>query len=246
MPSNNPQESVNLVAHEVRSGRYFEDAKSWYFQKFIAVVWQRNWLLLLAIAGGFAAIVSVFALFSILPVVERKNIPISSPNIDEMVAESVKLERADGVSMDEGFLRFFVKEYVTRRESYDFFRAESNAAFVKAQSDPLAFQAYDALWGANNPQSLYNRLGKDSERVIKVRSVQLNLNVEPHVAVVQFTAEIRGKVNVAPAQWTASMGFYYDSLEIAEKKDPDTGELMLDIHDPVFNVVQYVVSQDSP
>ena len=242
MHSKDTEEEQEMVNESIGSGEYFQQSRAWYNEMFLAPIAQSNLFKLSAVLSCFAALVGLVSCMAILPVTERVTIPVSTPNIDSTAAHSVHLAQK-GKSADQTILGFFVKEYVLRRESYSFHSYRKNRAFVKSHSDPITFKKYDAIFGARNPKSPAAILGERGERIVRIQRYTLKPNLQPPVAVVDFEISIRGKEKLPKSYWTASFSFYYDSLEVEEQTNPETGELELATQDPVFNVVKYVVSE---
>jgi type IV secretory pathway component VirB8 len=242
MQDKTPDEDGEDVNGSVHSGDYFEQAKSWYHESFFLPIAHRNLFQISALLASFIALIALVSCMALLPVNERVTIPVATPNIDDIAIESVYLGKR-GTSANDAFLEFFVKEYVTRRESYAFHDYQKNRSFVKANSDPITFAKYDRLFNVSNPRSPAALLGQRGERVIDVQSYRLNADVSPPIATVEFSVEVLGKETLPKTYWTASLAFYYDSLIVEEVTDPETGALSLRTQDPVFNVVKYVVSK---
>jgi type IV secretory pathway component VirB8 len=237
-----PKMIKNLKA-EIDSGEYFSASVKWYNEVFLMPIAQRNWMLIFAICASVAAFFALISMASILPVVEKRSIPMDVENSESYVADKVKLTKP-GMTADQTILEFFVTEYLIRREEYSFHRYDKNRAFVEAHSDPITYSAYDSVYKRENPRSPAAVLGERGERIITIRDVQINRAISPPVATIKFDADIRARKSFPKTRWTASIAFYYDSLQVKEIKNLETGELSAQTVDPVFNVVQYVVSED--
>jgi len=231
------------IKADIASGEYFSSAIKWYNELYLVPIAQRNWMLVLAVLSCISALCAFVSLVYILPVIEKISIPVSVPNSENYITDQVKLTQAN-MTADETILEFFVKEYVIRREEYSFHRYDKDRAYVQAHSDPITFNAYDTVYKRENPRSPAAVLGERGERIITIRNYTIDRTVEPPVATIHFDADIRTRKAFPKSRWTASLAFYYDSLKVKEVKDPETGEIRLQTEDPVFNVVQYVVSQE--
>lgn len=242
MAQENNDKLLTISREEIVSGQYFEAARAWYAETCLMPISQRNWMLVVAVIGCFSAVVAFISLMDILPVIERPSVPVAVRNGDDNVAQSVPL-KVEGQGADATILNFFVTEYVKRREEYSWHHYDKNMLFVRAHSDPLTYKTYAQAYGMDNPESPAARLGERGERDISIISAQVNRTVQPPVASVQFQATLHTAKGFSTSRFTASFAFYYDSLKVEQIKDPDSGEVSLRTEDPVFNVVQYVVTQ---
>jgi len=232
------------LAEMVRSGEYYERSRDWYQTMYIGPVSERAFFLVVAGMAGFVAILGFIALMAFLPVTDRPGIMISSQRVDETLPRLINLKTGN-VRMDIAFQRFFLSNYVTRREGYSMFEYPTNYSFIRAQSDAATFNDYAARYDRSNPNSPAAILAEIGTRVVEVQSIDINDREEPKVATVNFTTQVLG-VGVTESQrvkWTAVIQYYYSDLVVTPTLDSETGEEVLKTQDPQFQVVSYVLSQ---
>jgi type IV secretion system protein VirB8 len=243
MTAENGNEIITPSRDEVTSGKYFSAARAWYSDKFLLPIAQRNLMFIAATIACLIGFFAISALLEILPVVERPSVKISVADSDNYIARNVHLVEP-GLSADKTILNFFVKEYVQRREEYFWHHYDKNWKFIKAHSDPRSFGEYETNYSEQNEQSLINTLGERGEREIVISHYQINDKLTPPTATVQFESILRTAKHTVKNSWTAELAFYYDSLNVREVKDAETGKISLLTEDPVFKVVQYAVNKN--
>ena len=92
----------------------------------------------------------------------------------------------------------------------------------------------------NSPAAI---LGSTGQRVVDITSVEINDQVEPRVATVQFSTEVQGINSGSRANWTAIIQYYYNDMVVTSFADPATGVEKFETQDPQFKVVQYALTQ---
>ncbi len=229
------------VAELVRSGAYFDEARAWYQALFIGPISERTFFLIIAILAGLVGIAGIVAVVSLLPITERPAVMVANARLDETALDLIRM-RKQYEPVNPAMRKFYIKQYIERRESYDAVRYPKHYAFIHAHSDDPTFAAYSDTYNPENPQSFLNVLGERGRRWADVRSVEVNEAVEPKVATVRFSTETLVNEMSTITQWTAVIGFYYSDLAVTPVVDPATGELSTQTQEPVFQVVSYVLA----
>jgi type IV secretory pathway component VirB8 len=227
------------VAALIRSWAYFKEARSWYQVLYIGPIAERSFFLVIAVLAALVAVVGFTALVAFMPLTTRPALMLKTAEPERVVPVISRIRQA-GQPLDRALERFMLREYIERRESYDAQQYTANFAFIRAQSDPSVFAAYDALYGAQNPRSPVAILGASGKRHARVESIAM---VGDGQAVAKFSTELEGVGTQAKTQWTATLGYIYSPMQTTEVTDPKTGEVGLSVEHPQFRVVSYAISQ---
>jgi type IV secretory pathway component VirB8 len=230
------------VAALMRSGKYYEEARSWYRSLYIGPISERSFFLLISGLAILTAFIGFIGVMMISPV--RETVPMliktNQPDVEYPLTSAL---RSAGEPVDVALERFFVMQYVGSRESYDAKSYAQDSAFVRAHSDPTTANAYSAVYGSANPRSPVNVLAQTGKRQVVMLGVEMPrtppVQGQPQTAIVKFSTELVGIGVPAKTQWTATVSYYYSPLTIAEQ--PDSEELQ--VKDSQFQVVSYAVSQ---
>lgn len=228
------------VSELVRNGRYFDEARRWYQALYIAPIAERSFFLVVAGLAGLIGMVGMIAFITLMPITDRPGILLSTHDPEQVIPVIERMRQRDqplGVAME----RFFLTQYVARREGYHAATFEGNEAFVRSHSDPRAFAAYEAVYGRGNARSPVNILRDVGQRIVRIQSIQLLESTEPKQAHVKFSTELEGVGTSAKTQWTATLGYYY-SPPVTEEEERQEGQPAT-VEDAQFKVVDYAVTQ---
>ncbi len=230
------------IADKVRSGEYFQHARSWYQAIYIAPIAERTFFLIVAAISIVIGAFGVASVFGFLPLTDHPPVLLRTNDVDRTVPELHALKRA-GQTPNSALIHFFISNYVQMREGYDYGNYEMNRGFVRSHSDDPTFRNYDAIYNRDSKQSPAAILGKRGERVVSIQSISINTTSEPKLATVQFMTELEGTDNPSRTYWTAVLQFYYSELLVTNSIDPETGEPTFTTQDPQFQVVDYALTQ---
>lgn len=240
----NVSEEQQHVNELIRSGSYFEEARRWYQTLYIGPIAERTFFLIVASLAGLVALAGIISVLSLLPIIERPALLIPNDRLSE-VALGLKRMRTHYRPIDQAMQEFFVKQYVFMRESYDAVHYPKDYAFIHAHSDKPTFDAYANSYDTANPESPLVTLGERGQRLVRIHWADVNESSEPKVATVRFSTETIIGDAATIREWTATIGFYYSALAVTPVTDPATGEMRTQTQEPVFKVVNYVLTPAS-
>ena len=248
-------EDYKKIAESIRSGKYLTDARGWFEAVYIGPVSERSFFLIIAVLAGLIALFGFMAIARLMPITSHDPILIrAGDRADDVQASLIQLA-PNHIAINPAMTEFFLTRYVQMRESFDSRTFMSNAHFVQAQSDVGAYNAYVTADNPTNAQSPFANLGDLGQRLVTVNAVtpvvvkaaagQAPLPAGQGTADVDFSTETRGVSNPDTSQWTARIDYIYTGLETKTVKNPDTGKPELEVTDPHFQVVNYVLSQQA-
>jgi type IV secretory pathway component VirB8 len=235
-----PQDSL---AAAVKDGSYFEAAKKWYRAQYILPISQRSWMVLIAGASVICAFTSLLAVGGLLPLNERPALATYVTNTDDYVIRGAAM-RLSGEDPSRAVLRFFVSEYVIRRESYAYSRYQDFQNFVLAHSDETVGAEYTSIFGADNPRSLRNVLVDQGSRVIEITKQTEHYDGARVVADVTFSSRFyANKFDLPESVWKVRLEGYYRPMSWLEEIDVIGSDVTLDIRPATFKVSSYELEQ---
>lgn len=229
------------TAELLRSGQYYEDARGWYQALYIGPISERAFFMVIAVLAGLVMLVSIIALTGLLPLTEKPGLLIRNDALNTRTPAIYRI-RDEGANINDSMRQFMVGTYVTSRESYKAGDYKRSRAYVLAHSDAPTGASYNALYDPSNPRSPAAILGELGQRLVTIQSVNFKENVEPKLAIVKFSTELRGIGSTSKTQWTATLGYYYSPMQVTDGKDAE-GNPTVTVEDPQFQVVSYAVAQ---
>ena len=183
---------MGLFKNKVQS-ESIEVKKNWYADRYQTVVVQRNFLvllLILALAGVILAVLSMVRIAS-SKTVEPFVIEVEERSGITNVIRPLSVER---YSTDEAIQKFYLYNYVTKRESYNPLTYSYNYdTVIRLLSGREVYAAFKAQISTNNPDSPL-RLGQ-GQRIVKGVSIGVPVTVKGQsglVVNVRFRTEDSG------------------------------------------------------
>ncbi len=231
------------LAESIRNGSYFSKARGWYQVMYIGPVSERSLFLLIAILSVFVGIFSTIAVMRLMPLTSRDGILVPAPTrLDDVQVSLIKL--ADkGEAVDPAVMRFFVMQYVAARESYTAEDFTVNSRFVRAHSDAATYNAYAEAYTLANPESPFAALGDIGQRQLQFEAVRVSkLREGRGSAEITIATQATVAEESQSQRFTARLDFTYSGLASEVVDDPKTGQPILKLGDPQFQVVNYVLT----
>jgi type IV secretory pathway component VirB8 len=245
-------EDYKKIAESIRSGKYFAEARGWFEAVYIGPVSERSFFLIIAVLAGLIFLFSFMSIMRLMPITKHEPILMQAGDRPDEVQASLVPLAPDHVAQNPAIVKFFLVEYVEMRESFDARTFLKNAKFVQSQSTPAAYNAYAGAYSPSNPQSPFAALGDLGQRLVTVETIrQIDVNpvkgeAPPPAglgrAEVMFSTDTVGVSNPATSKWTATVDYIYTGLETKMVLNPETKQKDLEVTDPHFQVVNYVIS----
>jgi type IV secretory pathway component VirB8 len=202
------------VATKVEQGTYFAEAKKWYTLLYHMPIAERSFYIIIIAMGVLTAFICIRAFISIFPI--APSVPFVTMTYD--VINDVPSMRRIRSSLDEdrnqAILRYYLTDYITRRESYayDPSMLERNFYNIRSASTPDVFKAYRAWYDASNPASPFNLYGSQATRKIAIA----RMNVSNGHANVIFTETVTTVSGTTARQWVADIVFKYTPYSVEQ------------------------------
>ncbi len=184
--SEETKEYLEFIKASVADGSYFKDAWDWYFFRYVSPICDRTLLIFGAIIAAVVLYFLVVMVQSAFPLVEKDPIFIRSTDQSLYFPHLVELRAKKGkpnydpslVSVDDAVLKYLLSLYIKKREAYDFSKAEvydvnKKFNYVRNNSAPEEYEAFQRFMSKNNPDSPINNFGKNIRKTVTVQSVDL-------------------------------------------------------------------------
>jgi type IV secretion system protein VirB8 len=180
------------ISEYVKSGKYYEDAHSWYANQFIFVVSQRAYIILLL--GFFSFSLAILSFFYLITNPAPPKISYVTYSQDIAKSYSV-IFPAGGNSLEDPqtkVAKYMLATYVSRREKYTFGHLEEQLAFVRSNTVGTEYLKYEKMMSINNPSSPLMLYQDTNVRNISVKNVNILKTTDSHMeAAVYFDSTIR-------------------------------------------------------
>ncbi|PIR38654.1 MAG: hypothetical protein COV35_05700 [Alphaproteobacteria bacterium CG11_big_fil_rev_8_21_14_0_20_39_49] len=164
------------IAQKIKDGSYFNDAHEWYMQRYITVVTERSFLIILAGIFCICFILLSLNLSAIIDKTPKVPLPIEVDNSTDYFSFIKPIAKKEETTQ-EAMARYFIEDYVKTREEYlpDEMYGEKfqyKMKKVKSTSSKKVLNEYMNYMNDLNPYSPVARYKDHTERAIKIRSVE--------------------------------------------------------------------------
>jgi type IV secretion system protein VirB8 len=212
------------IAEMIRSGEYFRDALRWYDEKYHAPIIEKAYSIMITLVAVIATGFAVVGFLRFLPVEETATVVTTASNVEERDFSLQRLSINTRYT-NHALLKYFVNEYVIRRESYAAATLERDVNRVKAQSSAEVFKSYRQFLNPANPQSPITRFERHTQRSIAIDSANFDAENQsfdaeemiPTAATVIFTATTGNAKAVEKATFKAVVRFAYVPVQVDQE-----------------------------
>ncbi len=194
----------------IKSGEYFADAKEWYKDKYIHPFSQRSFILILSVvicALFIGVVTNIRALFP--SVIQVKY----SINADTSANKAAQITRANQIENDPltSIIDVLVRNYILKRESYDYDALKKQFVYVKNNSTRIVFRRFYNYMNIDNPSSPIMRYQKSAKRKIDIISAQYP---SPTKAIIEFNSIAENAANqiIEDSTWQATIDLEVDDI----------------------------------
>lgn len=210
------------ISEMIRSGQYFQDGMRWFDEKYHAPIMDKAYSVVVTIIALVATAFAVIGLVRFLPITQPVTMVFKVADTDnkfynlQMLADRFQ-------ATNYAYLKYFVSEYVIKRESYNIGSLEPDILRVRAQSTPEAFTEYRKYLEPSNPNSpiaRFERYGKRSIVINKSVFVPNDFDAEkiiPAQATIFFTATSRDRTGEEVKKMKATIDFDYVPLKVNQE-----------------------------
>lgn len=200
-----------------RQIRLQTQSKSWFQDKYQAVLVQRNVLALLSVLALLATVASVYAVESLTPL---KSVEPFIIQIEERSGITQLVEPVDRSELEntEALDNYFLWQYVRARETYHPADQRENWNIVRVMSSPSVFDGYLRAISPNNPESGRAVLGSAGTRTLSNPTVTYIDDDERNLAQVRFSVKETFKNTTTRYPKLATIEYEYVTLELTREE----------------------------
>lgn len=210
------------IAEMIRSGEYFRDAHRWFDEKYHAPIMEKAYSVVVTIIALIATGFAIIGLVRFLPVTVPVTMVFKFSDTDNKLYNLQMLTR-QFQNTNYAFLKYFVSEYVIRRESYYVGTLEQDILRVRSMSSPEVFTDYRSHLNPANPDSpiaRFERYGRRSVTINRAVFVPDDFDAEtiiPKNATVFFQTSSVDKNGKNSEKWKAAVSFDYVPLKVNQE-----------------------------
>jgi type IV secretion system protein VirB8 len=200
------------IGEYVKSGEYFADSRSWYNSKYLASFSQRSYsffavIIFCALCSGLA-----FNVISLLPIINKIPYNLSLRNIYQT---NTNIIRANAIPNNQlgSIVDIILRNYVMRRESYDYDSIKSQFIFIQNNSSAAAFKIFSEFMNIDNVLSPIMHYQKYVRRTVKILTTTYPTD---QTAIVVFESSAKtNTIDLAEdMKWEATIHFTNDQINI--------------------------------
>lgn len=204
---------------------YFEHARQWYSTVYLSIISERYFFIALTTIAMLTGLISLFSLIQLMPLSPRVPFIYEATNAYEEIPiiKPIKTHRTQDIN--DALRRFFVSEYIKRREGYTSNSVGARINFVRNHSSKEAFARYAAYMDVRrNPRSPVQELGIYFTRVAQLGSTQYIITPvqgRPNYYRVNipFIVNLYGGPATQTTNYRADIEFFYKDLIVEQTKD---------------------------
>lgn len=239
MESPTPQEIAPLI----RSGEYFRTAHQWYTTKYMLVLSERFFFIVLTMIAGLTMIFAVFGLIGLMPINQQVPFYYYSRDISRELPLMISLRQNKMEPINSAVRRFYAAKYVENRENYILDKLQPQFRMIQKHSNEAAFSVYRRFIDPSNPRSPITLYQRNKIKEIHVNNVAIfpNKATGRYNATVDFTARVKSMGLETTSVWQAQLLFAYNDLTVDQTEEKT--DKPLKITPMTFSVLEYTARE---
>ncbi len=207
-------ESLNISLKEyIESGKYYKDSREWYKYKYIHPFSERSCLILFVFIICVLLIGVIININNQFPSVVPVQYSINADSSDNKTAKIIKANQIDNDPL-ASILDIMIKNYVIKRESYNYYDLRKQFIFVKNNSTRIVFRRFYNFMNIDNPSSPVMKYQKFLHRVPRIISISYK---NMSTAIVKFESVINDSAGKNLEKMVQQATIEYE----IDKIDPD-------------------------
>ncbi len=244
IPSKEPLQDESLK-RSVSDGSYFIEARRWYDVAYMSLISERLLYIIYSILSLIIMALALKGVVGLLPIKPGAPLVMMTRNVIKEYPTIVPLGDVEE-NPDHVIRRFFITQYVLRRERYDKDLIADSARFVLNYSSPDVYGEYRQFYDKSNPRSPILRYESRARRLIEIGDISIRLTGDKasagetaqYDARVAFRAIVADETRAKTSYWTAELRFEYQDIQVVKNDDPDS-KRALKVIPMKFRVLDY-------
>ncbi|NRB10347.1 MAG: virB8 family protein [Rickettsiaceae bacterium] len=196
----------------IESEEYFTDARKWYRYKYIYPFTYRSLNVIVTSIILIIFLGLLINLYELFPTVIKKNYAI---NAESSARKSAKIINANQIENNPlaSITDILVRNYVERREKYNYDSLKKQFVFVKNNSTRIVFRSFYNFMNIDNASSPVLRYQKSVRRTINIISTKYE---SPLKAVVKFNSIAKNQSGeiIEDIIWQAKIDYEIDKINL--------------------------------
>ncbi len=239
------KEADKALAQSIESGEYYEQARRWYDQVYIAPISQRILFIVVALFAASFMLMAFISVTNLLPISPRVPFVIHNDRPLEYHPKMTRFKKP-GEPADPALIRYYLETYIKQREGYNARRMLMSRAFVLQHSVPDVSKAYLQKISNSNPKSPVRLHGRFRDVMVEIRAIRFlpssdDKNIRK--AEIDFSTMVVANQQQQKTDWTATLAYEYTNLTMRNTYDETVADYVLDFDEPTFKVTAYNVRE---
>ncbi|MCT4635717.1 MAG: type IV secretion system protein [Rickettsiales bacterium] len=223
------------ISKHIKEGKYYEDARLWYVNRFVLPMSERTYLLIVMGVYIFALMVSWYYYVNTKPAEPGITYMLPTNEISTTYAV-INPVGSDKETPQIGINKYVISNYVKTRESYyyDAKEIQNQLRFIQNTTVGTEFLKYKSMTSDNNPNSpimIYQDKYRRSIAVKKVDLIQSSSNTQQ--AMVYFQSDLKNLASnrIVSQDFLATIDFKIENIEmLMQNNDKRLGFLVTKYH----------------
>ena len=122
------------------------------------------------------------------------------------------------IEVGEAVDKYFIKEYITKKEGYYWHFIEDDYVFVQLLSSPKISEEYKKIYSGVDGRD--KKLGKDTEVIINIEYITLKTNAKAKTATVKIEKSVKSKNKpVSKTHQIITLSYFYNNKLILSERN---------------------------
>lgn len=194
----------------IKSGDYYTDARHWYKYKYIHPFSQRSFILMLSVIICVLFLGILVNINSLFPSVIQVKYAINADSSSNKTAQILRANKIDNDPL-ASVADIIIKNYVIKRESYNYDDLKKQFIFIKNNSTRIVFRRFYNFMNIDNPSSPVMLYQKYIQRIPKIISTTY---LTQSKVIVKFSSRAQNSAgeNVENMVWQATIDYEIDKI----------------------------------
>jgi type IV secretion system protein VirB8 len=233
-PRHYSAEDYAKIANQIEDETFFEEGRKWYTLIYMYIMPERAIYIIYSAIASLTAIMALLSIYMLQPMSPTMSLLFPMKNVLGEVPRIKKIRVSPYQQVNDAMQRFFIREYVNRREAYSFDKIQTSFRFLRNHSDEIVMNDYRNLIDPNSPRSPINMYARKSTRQVFIQKVEIRRADDGSIndytqdleyyADVYFVASVVSGDNIENTHWLAKLTFDYKQLKVKQPDDMEKGK----------------------
>lgn len=197
------------LKYHIDSGEYFSDSVTWYTTKYVAPLSHRSYLSILVVILSLIFLGLTLNIYNIFPIKKQVEYFIEASDRTDQSIKIIKANYFDN-DVEKSIADIFLKNYVIKRESYDYNSLKKQSTFISNNSTRIIFNQFFNYINIDNPSSPIIKYQEYIKRYISILSVN---QVSKNEANIKFSSRAFANQKLIEDQiWEVTLEYEMDKI----------------------------------